>query len=116
MDQGRRPVHPAEVWIIAALLVAGGAVLGWQSAYWSMTSAQANQVTQIREAYDAAMAERDKRLDELTSKAESAATKASKAATTATQAADKADEALNRVSPSSLQSGALDGEGASGGH
>lgn len=95
----RRWWRRVEVWMIAALLIAGGAVLGWQSAYWAMTSAQANQVKQIREAYDAAMAERDKRLDELTSKAESAATKASKAATTANQAADKADEALNRVSP-----------------
>ncbi|NIF28353.1 hypothetical protein F3J44_18455 [Pantoea sp. Tr-811] len=95
----RRWWRRAEVWIIAALLVAGGAVLGWQSAYWAMASTQANQVKQIREAYDAAMAERDKRLDDLTSKAESAATKASKAATTANQAADKADEALNRVSP-----------------
>jgi len=95
----RRWWRRVEVWMIAALLIAGGAVLGWQSAYWAMTSAQANQVKQIREAYDAAMAEREKRLDELTSKAESAATNASKAATTATQAADKADEALNRVSP-----------------
>ncbi|MFG0271144.1 hypothetical protein [Pseudomonas sp. zjy_14] len=95
----RRWWRRAEVWIIAALLVAGGAVLGWQSAYWAMASTQSGQVAEIRAAYDAAMAERDKRLDDLTSKAESAATKASKAATTANQAADKADEALNRVSP-----------------
>jgi predicted negative regulator of RcsB-dependent stress response len=95
----RRWWRRAEIWVIALVLIAGGAVLGWQSAYWAMTSTQANQVKQIREAYDAAMTERDKRLDELTSKAESAATKASKAATTANQAADKADEALNRVSP-----------------
>ena len=95
----RRWWRRAEVWIIAALLVSGGAVLGWQSAYWAMASTQAHQVDEIRSAYDAAMAERDKRLDDLTRKTESAATKASKAATTATQAADKADEALNRVSP-----------------
>lgn len=95
----RRWWRRAEIWVIALVLIAGGAVLGWQSAYWAMTSTQANQVKQIREAYDAAMAERDKRLDELSRKAESAATKASKAATTANQAADKADEALNRVSP-----------------
>lgn len=95
----RRWWRRAEVWMIAALLIAGGAVMGWQSAYWAMTSTQANQVKQIRAAYDAAMTERDKRLDELTRKAESAVTKASKAATSATQAADKADEALNRVSP-----------------
>lgn len=97
----RRWWRRVEVWMIAALLIAGGAVLGWQSAYWAMTSTQASQVKQIREAYDAAMAERDQRLDELTRKAESAATKASKGATTANQAADKADEALNRVAPSS---------------
>lgn len=95
----RRWWRRAEIWVIAALLMAGGAVLGWQSAYWAMVSTQAKQVEEIRKAYDAAMTERDTRLDELTSKAESAATKASKAATTATQAADKADEALNRVIP-----------------
>lgn len=93
----RRWWRRAEIWVIALVLIAGGAVLGWQSAYWAMTSAQANQVTQIREAYDAAMAERDKRLAELTIKAESAATKAFRAATTATQAVDKADEALSRT-------------------
>ncbi|AVF55428.1 hypothetical protein AL527_09775 [Pseudomonas fulva] len=93
----RRWWRRAEVWIIAALLVAGGAVLGWQSAYWTVVSTQASQVAEIRAAYDAAMAERDKRLDDLTSKTESAATKASKAAITATQAADKADEALSRT-------------------
>ncbi|MEE1922668.1 hypothetical protein V0R50_10475 [Pseudomonas sp. 148P] len=86
----RRWWRRVEVWLIAAVLIAGGAVLGWQSAYWAMVSTQAHQVDEIRQAYDAAMAERDKRLDELT-------TKASKAAATATQAADKADEALNRV-------------------
>lgn len=95
----RRWWRRAEVWIIAVVLIAGGAVLGWQTAYWAMASTQAHQVDDIRSAYDAAMAERDERLDELTRKAENAATKASKAATTATQAADKADEALNRVSP-----------------
>jgi len=93
----RRWWRRAEIWIIALVLIAGGAVLGWQSAYWAMTSTQANQVKQIREAYDAAMAERDQRLDELTRRTDSAAAKASKAATTATRAADKADEALNRV-------------------
>ncbi|MNZ35249.1 hypothetical protein D3C78_526410 [compost metagenome] len=88
----RRWWRRAEVWIIAVLLVAGGAVLGWQSAYWAMASTQASQVAEIRKAYDVAMAERDKRLDELTRKTGTAADKASKAA-------DKADEALNRVSP-----------------
>ncbi len=86
----RRWWRRVEVWLIAAVLIAGGAVLGWQSAYWAMASTQAHQVDEIRQAYDAAMTERDKRLDELTAKA-------SKAAATATQAADKADEALNRA-------------------
>ncbi|OLS61876.1 hypothetical protein [Pseudomonas putida] len=93
----RRWWRRVEVWLIAAVLIVGGAVLGWQSAYWSMASTQAHQVDEIRHAYDAAMVERDKRLDELTQKAESAATSASNAATTATQAADKADEALTRA-------------------
>lgn len=86
----RRWWRRVEVWVIAALLIVGGAVLGWQSAYWAMASTQAHQVDEIRKAYDVAMEERDRRLDELT-------TKASKAATTATQAVDKADEALNRA-------------------
>lgn len=93
----RRWWRRAEVWVIAVLLIAGGAVLGWQSAYWSIATTQASQVDEIRKAYDVAMAERDKRLDELTRRTDNAAAKASKAATTATQAADKADEALNRV-------------------
>lgn len=87
----RRWWRRVEVWLIAAVLIAGGAVLGWQSAYWSMASTQAHQVDEIRHAYDAAMAERDKRLDELTKRTDNAAAKASKAA-------DKAVEALTRES------------------
>ncbi|WP_449433415.1 hypothetical protein [Pseudomonas putida] len=81
----RRWWRRAEVWIMSALLVAGGADLGWQSDYWAMASTQASKVAEIREAYDAAMTERHKRLDELTRTAVSAAIKASKAAMTATQ-------------------------------
>ncbi|MFD2641839.1 hypothetical protein [Pseudomonas japonica] len=95
----RRWWRRVEVWMIAGLLIAGGAVLGWQSAYWSMASTQAHQVDEIRKAYDVAMEERDRRLEELTRRTENAAATASDAATTATQAADRADEALNRVSP-----------------
>lgn len=87
----RRWWRRVEVWLIAAVLIAGGAVLGWQSAYWSMASTQAHQVDEIRHAYDAAMSERDKRLDELTKRTDNAAAKASKAA-------DKAVEALTRES------------------
>jgi len=94
----RRWWRRAEVWSIAVVLVGGGAVLGYQAAYWSLAESQSNQVKGIREAYDTAMTERDKRLEELTRQTGTAADKATKAATTAAQAADKADEALNRVS------------------
>lgn len=64
------------------------------SAFWSMATTRSSLMAKIRLAYDAALAERDKRLAELTRKAESAATKASKAATAATQAIAKAHHAL----------------------
>lgn len=86
-----------EVWVIALALVGGGTIFGYQAAYWSLAEKQSNQVTDIRKAYDTAMDERDKRLEDLTRKTGTAADKATKAATTAAQAADKADEALNRV-------------------
>lgn len=93
----RRWWRRAEVWAIAVLLVVGGAVLGYQAAYWALADKQSNQITDIRKAYDTAMEERDKRLEELTRKTGTAADKASKAATTAAKAADKADEALSRA-------------------
>ena len=94
----RRWWRRTEVWVIAVVLVCGGAVLGYQAADWRLAEKQNSQVQEIRRAYDAAMIERDKRLEELTRLTGTAADKASKAATTAAQAADKADEALNRVS------------------
>lgn len=93
----RRWWRRAEVWAIATVLVGGGAVLGYQISYWSLADNQGKQVEEIRNAYDAAMDERDKRLEELTRKTGTAADKAAEAATTAAQAADKADEALNRA-------------------
>lgn len=93
----RRWWRRAEVWAIATLLVAGGSVFGYQACYWSLAEKQAKQVQDIRNAYDAAMSERDRLLEELTRKTGTAADKVSKAATTAAQAADKADEALNRM-------------------
>lgn len=95
----RRWWRRAEVWAIAAVLVGGGLVLGYQTAYWSLAEKQSNQVQDIRKAYDTAMTERDRLLEELTRKTGTAAEKATRAATTAAQAADKADEALNRVTP-----------------
>ncbi|MHA4979031.1 hypothetical protein ACX0K2_21310 [Pseudomonas extremorientalis] len=93
----RRWWRRTEVWAIAVLLVGGGAVLGYQAANWSLAEKQTNQVQDIRRAYDAAMIERDRLLEELTRKTGTAPEKASKAATTAAQAADKADEAINRA-------------------
>ena len=93
----RRWWRRTEVWAIALLLVGGGAVLGYQAAYWALADKQSNQITDIRKAYDTAMEERDRRLEELTRKTGTAADKASKAATTAAKAADKADEALSRA-------------------
>lgn len=95
----RRWWRRTEVWAIAIILVGGGAVLGYQVSYWSLADKQNKQVEEIRRAYDAAMTERDKRLDELTRKTGTAADKASKAATTATQAADKVSEAVERQIP-----------------
>ncbi|WP_031322682.1 hypothetical protein [Pseudomonas putida] len=93
----RRWWRRAEVWVIALLLVIGGGFCGYQLAQWVLAKSYLEQVAIIRQAYDEATKQRDKRLDELTQKTESAAAKASKAATTATQAADKADEALSRT-------------------
>ena len=86
-----------EVWVIALALVGGGAIFGYQAAYWSLAEKQSNQVTDIRKAYDSAMDVRDTRLEVLTRKSGTAADKASWAGYTAAQAVDKADEALNRV-------------------
>lgn len=95
----RRWWRRVEVWVIALLLMVGGGFFGFQLSQWSLASSYLQQVTEARHAYDVAMAERDKRLDDLTKKAGNAAEKANKAAATATQAVDKADEALNRASP-----------------
>lgn len=95
----RRWWRRVEVWVIALLLVTGGGFFGFQISQWSLATSYLQQVAEVRQAYDVAMAERDKRLDELTRKTGNAAEKATKAAATATQAADKADEALNRVAP-----------------
>lgn len=88
----------AQVWLIAVLLIAGGAILGYQACQWALAAQQASQLTEVRQAYDTAMKERDARLDDLTRKTGTAADKASAAATTATKAADKAIEAADRVS------------------
>ncbi len=84
----RRWWRRAEVWAVAIVLVGGGAVLAYQVAYWSIAESQSSQVTDIRKAYDTAMTERDKRLEELTRQTGTAAEKATKAATSAAKAVD----------------------------
>lgn len=94
-----------EVWVIAILLVAGGSVLGFQAAQWSMASWYTQQVAEVRRGYDEATTQRDMRLNKLAKsateaagKVEAAAGAASKAADTASKAADKAGEVLERAS------------------
>ncbi|MBX8534548.1 hypothetical protein K5D33_07395 [Pseudomonas cichorii] len=86
----------AEVWLIAILLLAGGAMLGFQVAQWSLSSWYVTQVAEVRRGYDEALKQRDLRINKLAGKAEAAASTATQAADTATKAVDKADEALNR--------------------
>ncbi|MCV4287885.1 hypothetical protein OH708_08210 [Pseudomonas capsici] len=85
-----------EVWLIAILLLAGGAMLGFQVAQWSLSSWYVAQVAEVRRGYDEALKQRDLRINKLAGKAEAAASTATQAADTATKAVDKADEALNR--------------------
>lgn len=94
----RRWWRRVEVWVIALLLVTGGGFFGFQLSQWSLATSYLQQVAEVRQAYDAAMDERDKRLDELTRKTGNAAEKATKAAATATQAADASSKAADKVS------------------
>ncbi|AMA46254.1 hypothetical protein [Pseudomonas alabamensis] len=95
----RRWWRRVEVWAIAILLMVGGGFGGYQLAQWALAKTYLEQVAEVRQAYDAAIEQRDLRLDELARQTGTAAAKATKAATTASQAADKADEALSRVAP-----------------
>lgn len=102
----RRWWRRVEVWVIALLLVFGGAVLGFQVAQWSLASWHTKQVAEVRAAYGAAMGKRDLRLTTLAEKTQDAAVKvqeasdsAVQAADTASKAADKVNEAVERQSP-----------------
>ncbi|MEE5088400.1 hypothetical protein V2J74_26965 [Pseudomonas alliivorans] len=95
-----------EVWLMAILLIAGGAMLGFQVAQWQLASWYSVQLTEARRGYDEATIQRDMRLNKLAKsateaavKVEGAAGKATEAAETAGKAADKVHEALERQTP-----------------
>ncbi|WP_122867689.1 hypothetical protein [Pseudomonas viridiflava] len=95
-----------EVWLIAILLIAGGAMLGFQVAQWQLASWYSVQLAEARRGYDEATIQRDMRLNKLAKsateaavKVEGAAGKATQAAETAGKAADKVHEALERQTP-----------------
>jgi predicted negative regulator of RcsB-dependent stress response len=89
----RRWWRRVEIWVIAILLVAGGAVLGYQAAQWSMFSWYNQQVADVRKGYDEALTQRDMRLNKLSENTTKAAEKVDRAADKATRAADTADKA-----------------------
>jgi methyl-accepting chemotaxis protein len=93
-----------EVWVIAALLVFGGSVLGFQVGHWALGSWYTQQVAEVRRGYDEALNQRDLRLNRLAEntgkaaeKVEAAASTATQAASTATQAADTASKAADKA-------------------
>ncbi|MCI3945824.1 putative lipoprotein [Pseudomonas syringae] len=95
-----------EVWLMATLLIAGGAMLGFQVDEWRLSIWYTAQVTEVRRGYDEATKQRDMRLNRLAKtatdaagKVEDAAGKATKAAETASKAADKVNEAVERQTP-----------------
>ncbi|POQ04233.1 hypothetical protein CXB40_21625 [Pseudomonas syringae pv. avii] len=95
-----------EVWLIAILLLAGGAMLGFQVAEWRLSSWYTAQVAEVRRGYDEATIQRDMRLNKLAKsateaavKVEGAAGKATEAAEVASKAADKVNEAVERQAP-----------------
>ncbi|KPB83823.1 hypothetical protein BTW15_01310 [Pseudomonas syringae pv. tomato] len=95
-----------EVWLIAILLLAGGAMLGFQVAEWRLSSWYSAQVAEVRRGYDEATIQRDMRLNKLAKsateaavKVEGAAGKATEAAEVASKAADKVNEAVERQTP-----------------
>ncbi|EPM91158.1 lipoprotein, partial [Pseudomonas syringae pv. actinidiae ICMP 19070] len=95
-----------EVWLIAIVLLAGGAMLGFQVAEWRLSSWYTAQVAEVRRGYDEATIQRDMRLNKLAKsateaavKVEGAAGKATEAAEVASKAADKVNEAVERQTP-----------------
>ncbi|KPB77957.1 hypothetical protein ACKUFS_11425 [Pseudomonas cannabina] len=102
----RRWWRRVEVWLIAILLLAGGAMLGFQVAQWQLASWYSVQLAEARRGYDEATIQRDMRLNKLAKtatdaavKVEGAAGKATEAAEVASKAADKVNEAVERQAP-----------------
>lgn len=103
----RRWWRRVEIWLIAFLMITGGAVVGYQAAHWSLAHWYTEQVADVRRGYDEALKQRDLRLNKLAEnttkaaeKVETAAANASRAADTADKAADKADKAVKAVDKS----------------
>lgn len=95
-----------EVWLMASLLIAGGAMLGFQVAQWQLATWYSFQLAEARRGYDEATIQRDTRLNKLAKsateaavKVEGAAGKATEAAEVASKAADKVNEAVGRQTP-----------------
>ncbi|SDS02907.1 hypothetical protein SAMN05216198_1021 [Halopseudomonas litoralis] len=99
----RRCWRRAEAWVIGLLLIVGGGIFGYQISQWTLAKAYMDQVSEVRNAYDEAIKQRDIRLDALTRLTGTAASKATEAAVSANQAAGKADEAINRLAPEAEQ-------------
>ncbi|QQQ50091.1 hypothetical protein JJQ97_22630 [Pseudomonas syringae] len=100
----RRWWRRLEVWLISVLLIAGCLMLGFQAGQWSANAEHTQQLAEVRNAYDAALGKRDRRLDRLAEtttqaadRVESAASIANQAAHAVSRAAEKADEALGRA-------------------
>ncbi|WP_122745051.1 hypothetical protein, partial [Pseudomonas viridiflava] len=64
-----------EVWLMAILLIAGGAMLGFQVAQWQLASWYSVQLAEARRGYDEATIQRDMRLNKPAKSATEAAVK-----------------------------------------
>ncbi len=94
----RRWWKRAEVWVIAGLLVMGGLTLGYQAGVWASGSEHTKQLVEVRNAYDAALKQRDIRLTKLAESTQQAAGNVQKASDSAVQAADRAAQAADTAS------------------